>query len=102
MSHSPGPWEYHPKDEGWTVGTAGPDGWVIATLVVYSTDEELMTDDVQHANGRLIAAAPDLLASLKLITTWQERSNIMTRCGGAVGEIIRRCNEAIAKAEARP
>jgi hypothetical protein len=102
--HTPGPWDAEwSTRQGWTEGgykglsvhngdDAEPD-------ICQVPDDERADGTSRMANARLIAAAPDLLAALELIVTWQKRSNIMTRCGGAVGEIIAACDAAIAKAK---
>jgi hypothetical protein len=83
---SAGPWEYHPNRCGWTVTTGGPDGWEIATLVVYSTGDPLMPDAVQHANGRLLAAAPCLLAAAQLTLRTMDLAKRL-RAGGPVNPL---------------
>lgn len=54
--------------------------------------------ETTEAMARLIAAAPDLLAALTLVATWMRRSSVMDTVG-AVGEILRHAEEAIAKAK---
>ncbi|MFO0447229.1 MAG: hypothetical protein ACK52I_00840 [Pseudomonadota bacterium] len=55
--HTPGPW--HRNEEDGTIANSG--GMVVAAA--YELRHET-TSDVEEANARLIAAAPDLLAAL--------------------------------------
>lgn len=56
-THTPGPWSLK------GCGIYAPDGWLISAT---GDDEAPHNDgDTQEANARLIASAPDLLASLR-------------------------------------
>lgn len=56
-AHTPGPWHLHDLEEN-TV--CGPDH-----LAIGITEARARKPEVNSANARLIAAAPDLFASLK-------------------------------------
>jgi hypothetical protein len=99
--HTPGPWtaEWTHRNQhrtlGWHVGQ--PD--TSNTVCVIEDDRGSDVDaDRREADARLIAAAPDMLTSLKLITLWMRRASILNTVG-AVGEILRHGEEAIKKAE---
>jgi hypothetical protein len=83
MSHTPGPWRY---DSGkiWT-----PRGWWVASVY------EDMEEDIKGANGRLLAAAPDLLSALMMAVSALERSDYIQMDSFDVIEVSR---AAIAKA----
>lgn len=105
---TPPPWTAAWNEDGSWVGVdCGNANDPHCAEVCEINTENILADDPKDvlkraiADARLIAAAPDLLAALELIVTWQKRSNIMTRCGEAVGEIITRCDAAIAKAKGR-
>jgi len=73
MAHTPGSWKFR-KHLG------GEEGEVIAQDVRFDTDFLYIAeifghyqDDECAANGRLIAAAPDLLAACKSALVWFER-----------------------------
>jgi hypothetical protein len=66
-SHTPAPWGLS-NDEGserYEIGINADVGVKIICSVDYGFDEPF--DSQQHANARLIAAAPELLAALKRI-----------------------------------
>ena len=60
---TPGPWRVN-KSNGMRIA-AGRNTPIAETLGAHLLEEE-------HANARLIAAAPELLASLKTIADWRE------------------------------
>lgn len=90
--HTPGPWKVGEENEfeayefvsittesGVQIGDVSSDGCV---------------DDETHANARLIAAAPDMLAALKQI-----ESEMRAGLGSSYGETREAVRRAIAKAE---
>jgi hypothetical protein len=83
-SHSPGPWEVYDKDPG---HVGAPDGHICTP--------EGETREVVLANAHLIAAAPELLASLKRIV---DTYGIDLHSGSELCEMVA---AAIAKAEGR-
>jgi hypothetical protein len=92
-AHTPGPWTIgvpNNKTEC-DIGIHGGDEspYIIADLQTDGYD-----DETQDANARLIAAAPELLSSLREVMGWYIEG------GHAVPRIyIERANAAIAKAE---
>lgn len=62
MSHTPGPWTAGKPFEGHVVGG---DRFVCSTMGHYDGRSETREENV--ANAHLIAAAPDLLASLRVL-----------------------------------
>jgi hypothetical protein len=76
MAHTPGPWAYD-GDSQEVYGTAEKygSGW-IARVVGNDSDGRPFPDEERLANARLIAAAPELLAALKM---WME---LETTCDG--------------------
>jgi hypothetical protein len=93
--HTPGPW---------TAEEAGRSGCWISTPVHPFTIVDSIDDECRHgaitgpnadANARLIAAAPDLLAALKLAVQQNDHDMQMT------GDELRICRAAIAKAEGK-
>lgn len=91
MAHTPGPWQVsgireRMAGEQWL--TVGPDNYKIA-YVIYS--DKTPADHVQsHADARLIAAAPDMLAALEDIAITDEadwmRERARTAIAKATGE----------------
>jgi hypothetical protein len=63
--HTPGPWKYHTESHRNLV--AGPDRLFVAD--VWTNDR---LDAERMANARLIAAAPELLAALRVALSWVE------------------------------
>lgn len=72
MSHTPGPWSVSGVRTRASVvpvlQISGPDDKVYA-WVLYS-DLTMKDHITSHADARLIAAAPDMLAALKLVRDW--------------------------------
>jgi len=68
--HTPGPWRVTggPTPRGNAAGVCSVDGLHVTDVHGYGTSIE--TD---HANARLIAAAPDLLAALENVSAKLER-----------------------------
>lgn len=92
--HTPGPWRANPGLNRWHVVTTGkPRGQNICTL---NTDRF-----EQQANAYLLAAAPELLAALKLAEELYQLGVL-----NAPGDLYERVHlarkAAIAKAEGQP
>lgn len=90
--HTPGPWRYDPEFGEVVAGEASipipPTGLSVERA-------HIVAESVTRSNGLLIAAAPDLLAALKEITTslaWVDTSET---------SILARAVAAIAKAQGR-
>lgn len=65
MSHTPAPWVYCQK---WQKVTTADGGQLVADIRGWGWLQKLPDGEaIQDANGRLIAAAPDLLAALESI-----------------------------------
>ena len=104
-AHTPGPWELDEGDDGDNF-TIRADGEFVTRLTKsrYTDDRR---DPEAYANAALIAAAPDLLAALKLLTA--AASNVCTQTDGIgvinkVAELrplIADMRAAIARAEGR-
>lgn len=62
VGHTPGPWEFISPALHFVPGIRDPDGFYVATVSDYTPDLERA-----EANGRLLAAAPDLLAACEAI-----------------------------------
>lgn len=95
--HTPGPWSVEDHHaEGW-LSVGGPDNSVdlICDLLGWQVAEGQTTPlAVAMANARLIAAAPDLLAALKMVAatveageelTWGQRQQVLGAIGRAEG-----------------
>ena len=63
VKHTPGPWECGVGDEG-EAQVYGSNGY--QRIILASTENFRIATAESKANARLIAAAPDLLAALKL------------------------------------
>jgi hypothetical protein len=90
-SHTPGPWITETTDNGLDgrieVVDSATEGTVIATLRCRSVRMGIKVDDRSEefaANARLIAAAPELLATLKRITEKVARANAIQHSGGEI------------------
>jgi len=74
MNHTPGPWTFDPET-GW-VGRTKECG-VVAWVEPYGPSREESLTDADIADGRLIAAAPNMLAALRLalaeLEEWDRR-----------------------------
>jgi hypothetical protein len=93
MTHTPAPWHlWSSKDGGFTISAGYQDEAVICQR---SDWDHRATESVD--NGRLIAAAPDMLAALRLLQgfAWAADDSEHGK------EIKRRAEAAIAKAEGR-
>ena len=111
--HTPGPWEYIAGPQGdpdfedceFLIAEQRPKGDVVATVV------GPVRQGAPEANARLIAAAPDLLLSLRTFVAANGIANYdSTLCWGCeqpkTGEcdafcLLRRARAAIAAAEGR-
>lgn len=92
MSHTPGPW--HAKTNHFIMATE-KDPKVIAEIV----DDPAFPDGTQTANAHLIAAAPELLAALKLIMPWVEPDDPKLTNSDEARRDLAVAEAAIAKAE---
>lgn len=84
---TPGPWYANRNGVHIKKGTAG-----LCVACAYDPNEPNQSNDVCHANARLIAAAPDLLAACKLALS-TDGCVLAMEVGCAI-------EEALAKAEA--
>ncbi len=104
--HTPGPWLWRGKSG--SLHQAGTDGYIYGPAVlepVYDYDSGVDTS-VSDADANLIAAAPDLLQSLKEISDMFMARPDMVRAleplrGFAENAVFERAAAAIAKAEGR-
>lgn len=111
VSHTPGPWEGEPQGDGLGVRVWDKAGHnMIAALDEDAAAGACFVPDVQtrEANARVIAAAPDLLASLKEMGDWiaagLEASGEAwpdAKCLQHTEEIAARARAAVDKAEGR-
>ena len=102
-AHTPGPWKLRRGSDGAEYGSiVGSDGNLVATTGYRCA----VGSDEDDANARLIAAAPDLLASCREAMKWPEEDEF----GNAIDEAYatpgyrafrRRLREAVAKASGR-
>ena len=89
--HTPGPWSIEPKPYSqFYIQITGGDLKAIASLHAGA----LRNKPYQHANARLIAAAPDLLAVVKEL---EESAEYWSEYDVPLG-IVDRLRDAIAKA----
>jgi len=81
--HTPGPWHYGLKSEKtWNVGVYAPDGSEVAHIAVRSA----FVSHRRDADARLIAAAPDLLESLKDAYPHITDDVLRARAGAAIAK----------------
>jgi hypothetical protein len=91
--HTPGPWRVGPRQdipEGQHVlimAGQGGSSWGVATVKLY----DMRDAEIQSANARLIAAAPELLAALELMLNTYNWT-------GITSEAQRAARAALAKA----
>lgn len=107
--HTPGPWhvrDLHPGRCTFNIGTNPNDPYEGEVAVVFRAGRHVQTH--HEANARLIAAAPDLLASLKEMGDWiagglQASGDAWPdeRCLKHTEEIAARARAAVDKAEGR-
>lgn len=97
--HTPGPWEARPRGIGagygvYTVG-ARPSAGAICRIAGSEVKPA-------EANARLVAAAPELLATLKVLAAWIDGcdwSGCNESTAGGVREDLETARAVIAKAE---
>jgi hypothetical protein len=67
MKHTPGPWfqSHRPVEGGYSTQVYDKDGKTIATMAWYSVPFGKIVTTNRLENAQLVAAAPDLLESLK-------------------------------------
>ena len=87
LGHTPGPWE-----QDWQFIVApDPSGLhrdiYIAEIIEDDEDGRIASPEQQKANGRLIVAAPELLAACRMVVERWER--------GDLAEAARACQKAI-------
>jgi hypothetical protein len=63
IAHTPGPWVVPPDSDGFSIETV--DGRIIAQAMQVSPPTNPFRHQERRANARLIAAAPDLLNTLR-------------------------------------
>lgn len=122
--HTPGPWEWTPIEDGWTncgptlrsveMGKAwdeywGPDGNGTGRkhedepptpTVLSAWGHDAWGIDVEEADARLIAAAPELLTALRDMVAWVDTPIAEQANPGWISGAVSRALAAIAKAEA--
>lgn len=116
MSHTPGPWTVgglFPNGPGFSVTAEGKCYHVCGCgAAQHSHPGAAFTDEECKANGRLIAAAPDLLAACQALikycsrrdgslARYQEWMQAFIEDGSTITEAVERAADAIAKAEGR-
>jgi len=90
MSHTPGPWVNDSSHSEWGKNVV----WAGDVVIAHVVDDQ---HDNADANARLIAAAPELLAALKMAVRVMQDNDIDESMAGEF-EIW---TDAIAKAEGR-
>jgi len=100
MSYTPGPWKiastvsaHYIESEG-CKDISGYDYEVARVDLIGAPEVRVLSDNVDLANARLIAAAPDLLAALQEWTSMAVNSGLE-----GCDEILEQAEAAIAKAE---
>ena len=96
-THTPGPWRFDSLGDGRVLS----DRLCIA-LVMRGVDEysdEHLGGPTFQANANLIAAAPDLLASLKSLTGWLGGQCVEGDTIGSLKRMLADAQRSIAKAE---
>jgi hypothetical protein len=115
ISHTPGPWLLYRDNrrERYDIGVKGQFALRLVAEVQFGFSEPAERE--QHANARLIAAAPDLLEALKrlahaYVSTMESGRDRIVALGGDCDPVdvmergdpyLRIAKEAIAKAEGR-
>jgi len=93
--HTPGPWEAESDLSVWALGGG------IKVAGACGTGGGLTAED--HANARLIAAAPELLTALRELRDECDAAQgpELRQCGSAWRALMESADAAIAKAEGR-
>ena len=90
-SHTPGPWKSRPENKGsWTAVVHAAGGECIAVCSSGSADN--------HANARLVAAAPELLEALQFCLDQMDPDRHTVE---RIDKAMDRAYAAIAKAEGK-
>lgn len=110
MTHTPGPWAYDADSKEVFASTEHHScGWIALVKGNDSCDKPLAAE-MQAANARLIAAAPELLAQLKMAADFISGHNECLSEPSGSGDrewhaycigLLDDCKSAIAKAEGR-
>jgi hypothetical protein len=97
--HTPGPWEVDSEssNDGEAEVVVAADRTICWTADTFSDEEGAVITDEDRANGRLIAAAPELLASCKEMLA----SDGLIGNQPSVLRAVQSMREAINKAEGR-
>lgn len=96
-AHTPGPWEVHPEENrrAFAENLVVADG--VAVAIALNNEERGAGWTKCEANARLIAAAPDLLESLRALV------EVASECiPETAGHELEQARAAIAKAEGKP
>lgn len=96
IGHTPGPWHYH---SGWLSVSSDEAGENLLADVWVDDDDDDNT--VAHANGRLIAAAPDMLEALRQIAKGEGPFSYDRRTRTIIDPHAEIALAAIARAEGR-
>jgi antitoxin component of MazEF toxin-antitoxin module len=94
INHTPGPWMIFESGDIASAAVRTPDH-----LVIKSGTVKGQTIAVAMANAKLIAAAPELLESLKIAEAWLNNLRVELRDGGS--DDMAKIRAAIAKATAK-
>lgn len=92
MTYAPGTW----TARGLTISTNYGGG---KSHKVADARQPLFTPECQHANARLIAAAPDLLAALEALMRWETCDLDVESAATLMDEVCSMARAAIAKAK---
>jgi hypothetical protein len=93
--HTPGPWRVLQPSVGVDANWHVTDELDTFVAHVYGFGHSV--DDQSRINAHLIAAAPDLLAALKELAAWFDRSDTKS-----ADSALRKAARAIAKAKGKP
>lgn len=85
-AHTPGPWSISLEDDGGFVVYTPPTGDMGWNSVVTSRGQWGHNDEQSHANGRLIAAAPDLLEALQNLDANPELTSAWLQARAAIAK----------------